>query len=490
MAQTALQDQLDVDIVKRRSVTGILAITFRTFFLQVISLVAVFLLTVFLSPEEYGIYFVVSAVVNFLIYFSDIGLAAALIQKSKSLKRKDLITTFTIQQTLVVTLVTVSLILSRPIANFYHLSPQGLDLFRALIIAFFLSSLKTIPSVQLERKLEFGKLIIPQITENIVFYSIAVFMAWKGQGVQSFSYAVLFRGLSGLIAIYILAPWKPKLGIYKKSAQKLLKFGVPFQLNSLLALVKDDALIAFLGKVLPLSQVGYLGWAQRWSLFPLRMFMDSINKVTFPSYSRIQNQKDLLKKAIEKSLLFISLLIFPLIIGMVATAPAFVRLIPKYQKWAPALIALALYSINSLWSSISTTLTSTLAALGKIKINLKLMVLWTTLTWILTPLLIFKYGYNGAALASALVASTSFIVIFIIKKVVPIRVLPNIFPAFISSLAMGVVAYRLSGLAASLTGLAAAILISGCIYLISIAILQGSKIIKNLNTIINIIRPK
>ncbi len=118
------------------------------------------------------------------------------------------------------------------------------------------------------------------------------------------------------------------------------------------------------------------------------------------------------------------------------------------------------------------------------------MMLWTTLTWVLTPILIFKYGYNGAALASALVASSSIIVIYIVKRVVKVRVLPNIFPALISSLAMGIVAYNLSSSITSLPGLAAVILISACIYLLSIAILQGPKIVKNLNTIINIIKPK
>ncbi len=452
--------------------------------------VATFLLTIFLSPAEYGIFFVVSAVVNFLIYFSDIGLAAALIQKKDQIEEADLVTTFTIQQFLVFGLTTISLLLSRSISNFYNLSPSGLWLFRSLIIAFFLSSFKTIPSIKLERNLDFSKLVIPQIVENTTFYAVAVFLAWRNFGVMSFTYAVLARGISGLITIYCLAPWKPKIGLKKVSAKKLLSFGIPFQLNSLLALIKDDFLTVFLGKILPLTQIGYLGWAQRWALFPLRMFMDSINKVTFPAYARLQAQHQSLKKAIEKSLFFIGLFIFPMIIGLVATAPAFVRLIPKYQKWEPALIALILFAINGLWSSISTTLTNTLAAVGQIKLNLKLMVMWTTLTWIFTPLLVYKFGYNGAALASALVACTSVVAIILVKKVVSISVASNTLPALFSALVMGVVAGSLSFRINSLTYLFLLIFLSAILYIVLILFFQGNKLKQEINIIVKILRSK
>ncbi len=432
-------NELDnIQLIKDRSIKGVIAFTSRTFFLQVIALVATFLLTVFLKPAEYGVFFVVSAVVNFLVYFSDIGLAAALIQKKGRITKEDLKTTFTIQQILVLSLMLLSFLLAKRIALFYDLSLQGLWLFRALVFSFFLSSLKTIPSIILERKLYFGKLVIPQIIENLVFYLVAVILAWQGWGVASFSIAVLLRGASGLIVLYILAPWKPELGIVKKSAKRLLSFGVPFQLNSLLALVKDDLLTVFLGKVLDFSQVGFIGWAQKWAYFPLRFFMDSVNKVTFPAYSRVQKDKSILGKAIEKSIYFLSLTVFPTLTGLFLTAPYFVGFFPKYQKWQPALFSLTFFCLNAAFSSISTTLTNALNATGRIRLTLKLMVFWTTATWILTVLFIKLWGYNGVALASALVAATSWVAVYLTKQVVSFSFWPNIRDALVASALMAV----------------------------------------------------
>ena len=438
---------LDSEAVKKRSVAGVIALTSRTLFLQILTVVATFLLTVYLTPSEFGVFFVVSAVVNFLVYFSDIGLAAALIQKKGEVSDKDLTTTFTIQQLLVVTLVGGSLAASSLVANFYNLTEGGLALLRALIVAFFLSSLKTIPSVILERRLQFNKLVIPQIIENIAFYGTAVYLAWQGKGVDSFTVAVLLRGVVGLVAMYAIQPWAPRFSVSKDSARHLLSFGVPFQANSFLALVKDDLLTAYVGKILPLTEVGFIGWAQRWALMPLRFFSDSIIKVTFPAYSRLQHDKEKLKVAVEKSVFAVATVVFPSIVGLVAIAPTLVRTIPRYEKWQPALITLALFGVNALWASLSTTLTNTLNATGHIKKSLQLMIMWTALTWILTPLFILRIGFNGVALASAVVATTSIVTVYLVKRIVPIDVLPQITaPAFATAI-MGMSVYALSPIA-------------------------------------------
>ncbi|MFC1727385.1 oligosaccharide flippase family protein [Patescibacteria group bacterium] len=435
--------ELDLKTVRKRSVAGVVALTSRTFFLQMVNFGAMFLLTIFLAPEIFGIFFVVTAAVNFLNYFSDIGLAAALIQKKEKLTESDLKTTFTIQQVLVIFLAIIALLGSSLVARFYRLDQAGLWLFRALVFSFFLSSLKTIPSVLLERKLDFNRLVIPQIAETIFFNLIAVYLAWQGFGVASFSWAVLARGISGLILIYLLSPWKPGLKLDKKSARSLLNFGVPFQVNSLLALVKDDLLIVFLGKILPLAQVGYLGWAQKWANFPLRFIMDSVNKVTFPAYSRIQKNLPALKNGVEKALFSVCTLTFPALVGLSILASSLVENLPRYTKWQPALLSLYFFCFQACFSAVSTTLTNTLNATGRIKTTLKLMMMWTVLTWVFTPLFIIWWGYHGVALAALVVSSLVVIPVWLVKRFVNFAIWENVGWPMLGALLMGTAVYLL-----------------------------------------------
>ncbi len=410
-------EELDIATIKKKSLRGILALTSRTFVLQIIAFSATFLLTIFLSPATFGIFYVVSAIISFLSYFSDIGLAAALIQKKEELTNDDLSTTFTIQQALVVPISICVFVLAKRIADFYGLDASGVHLLQALVISFFFSSLKTIPSILLERKLNFNVLIIPQIAETIGFYVVAVFMAWKGMGVMSFTYAVLTRAVIGLILMYVVSPWKIRIGISKPIAKRLLKFGVPFQMNSFLSLIKDDLMTVFLGKVLTFTEVGYIGWAKKWAEVPLRLIMDSVIRVTFPAFSRLQQSAGHLGNAIKKTLFGLATAMVPISVGLLFFIDPVIQLIPKYSKWEPAVFSFSLFVVASLLAGFSTPLTNALNAVGKIKTTLYLMVFWTVATWVFNISFIRVFGFNGVAISLLLLGLTLIVVVRLAKNI-------------------------------------------------------------------------
>lgn len=412
-----MQD-IDIATLKKRSIRGIVALTTRTFLLQVIAFSATFILTLLLTPSIFGVYYVVSAVISFLGYFSDIGLAAALVQKKEALTEEEITTTFTIQQSLVIVLVVISFIFSGFIAQFYHLNDAGVWLFRALVISFFLSSLKTIPSILLERELQFDKLVIPTIAETLGFYIVTVYLAWRGFGITSFAWGVLTRGVIGVVAIYAIRPWKMSLGFSKDALHRLMRFGVPFQLNSFLALLKDDLFTIFLGKALPFAQVGYIGWAKKWAEVPLRLIMDSIIRVTFPAFARLQHDVTLLRKAIEKTIYGLSLTMLPISMGLLFFVHPMVEIIPKYAKWNPALTSFYFFVVTAAVAGLTTPLTNALNAVGKIKTTLFFMVLWTALTWALSLLGLKLFGYNGVAIALCVISLTIIWVLIEVKKIV------------------------------------------------------------------------
>lgn len=477
-------EELDIAAVTQRSIRGVFALVSRTFFIQIFTFVINILLTIYLSPVTFGIYYLVTAVIAFLQYFSDIGLAAALIQKKEELTQEDLSTTFIIQQGLVLTGVVIALGVSPFLGRFYRFNGDGIFLLQALIISFFLSSLKTIPSVILERHLRFEKLVIPQLIETIVFGSVSLFFAMRGFGVTSFTIAVLARGILGLVSMYIISPWMPSFHFKKDIAKKLLSFGIPFQLNSFLALVKDDLFLAYVGKVLPLAQVGYIGFAQKWAFTPLRLIMDNIIRITFPSFSRLQHDRTALSRAIEKSLFTLGLLIFPSLVGLVVLAPMFVLVVPKYMKWEPALVSLGFFAANAALSSFSTPLTNALNAIGKIKVTLYLMIFWTIATWAITPLLIWKYGFNGVSIASAIIAISSFGVVYLTKKYITFRAFRSLWVPVVASIIMGVILHILSGyLMVSLISIGVLIIVGVVSYFVTVLLLARGEFISDIKMI-------
>jgi O-antigen/teichoic acid export membrane protein len=470
--------ELEYQEIKHRSVSGVLALISRTFIIQIISFLATLALTIFLDPNTYGIYYLVSSVVNFLAYFSDVGLAAALIQKKEAITKEDLSTTFSIQQILVLSLLLILFLLSPFIRTQYHIEQSGMYLMYAMGISLFLSSLKTIPSIMLEREIKFNKLILPQILETLAFNFVAVFFAWKGYGVNAFTAAVLARGVVGLVTMYIVYPWKPVIGIYKQSLRSLLRFGLPYQANTFLSVLKDDGMTIVLTKIIGTTGLGYIGWASKWAGLPLRIVMDNLTKVSFPTFARLQNDKEKLAHAVEVSLKYMCLAAFPILVGIGFFALPLVHLIPKYTKWLPALIPLYIYLYNSAWASISTSLTNLLNATGHIKSTFKLMLMWTGLTWATMPILALKFGYLGVSYAVAIIATSSFVTILLARKYVHFSLSNILKTPFIATGLMSMFLSLAIRFANSFYSLVAIGLISGMIFFGTIILIEGTSFFK------------
>lgn len=433
-----MEEEIGIETVKERSVRGIVVLTGRTFLLQVIGLVAQLFLFAYLGKYEFGVFAIVSAIINFLVYFSDIGLAAALIQKKDKPTDLDLKTTFTVQQILVFTAISIVFLLTPFFVQKYSLANDGKILLYALSFSLVLSSFKSIPSVLLERKLEFVKLVFPQILEQIVYNVVLVVMAMKGFGLASFSAAVLIRGVVGVVAIYYLQPWKPGIAFSKETLKGLFKFGIPYQINTFLATLKDDGMTIVLGGIIGPTGIGILSFAQKIARLPLTFFMDTVTRVTFPAFSRLQSEKDHLERSVTRSIFFICLLVFPSLVGIVILSPILVRVIPRYNQWIPALVPIIFISINFAFAAATTQLTNLLNAIGKIKITFYLMIMWTVLSWLFIPLLSIKFGVVGSSIGYAIVGASSLVAVYITKKYVNFSIIDSIGKPLIGSVVMGI----------------------------------------------------
>ena len=319
--------------IKRKAFAGIGALMMRSLLMQPISFLGFFFLSVFLKRWELGVFWAVSEVVGLLGYFSDVGLAAALIQKKAKPKKEEIRATFTIQQILVLGLIIIAVVLAPFLQRRFNFTDEGRLLFYSFLFGFFAASLKTIPSVNLERRLKFGKLAIVDLVEQTVFTSLAVLLAWRGFGITSWIGAILARSLVGVVLIYLFSPWPIGISFNFKTLRSLVKFGVPFQINSLLAVFKDRLVNIFLWGIVGSDGIGILGWAQRWAQLPLKFLMDPVIRVAFPAYSRLQGDKQRLKNALERSGFFVNLFIFHFLVGMGLAMPRVIAVFTQYQKW-------------------------------------------------------------------------------------------------------------------------------------------------------------
>lgn len=482
--EEALSDQ-EIKKIKSKSVGGAVAYFSKTILIQAIGLASAFVLSWYFQPEDFAVYGFVTQIIGLLIFFSDVGLAATLIKKAQEPTKADYQSTFTLQQILSWSIFAITLLIYFTGSVQRRFGLAGGFMLLSLGISFPLASFKTISSIILERKLEFSKLIIPQIFEQIAFNGLLIYLAWKGLGAMAYTWAILARSILGAVIMWLIMPWQIGFQLNKKSIKELLGYGVKFQLNDFLARIKDQLFYLSLGYFLPIRQFGYINWAKNWSMYPYNLTVQNVMAITFPTFSRLQNHKHLLKRAIEKSIFFITLFIFPLLVGMSVVIGPFLSIIPKYGKWQPAMFSFILFALSIAWAAISTPLVNTLNAIGKINQSLKLMLIWTVLTWTITPIAIYFFGFNGVAIASLLISFTSVLSIAFVKKVVPIAVWDNLWRQLLAGVAMAVVGIALQEkMKLSLSNFLGGGLIVGLSYLAVILAVARNKVYLEVESLI------
>lgn len=428
-------EQSEIIQIKTKTTANVLFLTVRNFGIQGISTLGFFILTLILGAGDVGLFAIVAESVSILGYFSDVGLASALIQQKEKVTKKELQTTFLIQQLLVfIGLLIISLVYPQ-ISSQKGYGDKEFWILLSLCYSFVAASLKTIPSVLLERNLNFKLISTIDIIENTLFYVTAVLFALLGFGVYSYAIASFTRSTVGLVIIYFKSPWPIGFSFHLESIKNLFKFGIPFQLNSFIAVAKDRMSNLLVAGIIGRESFGILSWAQKGPRIPLS-FMDAVMKVTFPTFSRLQDNPKLLTQTLQKSIFFIAFSAFPLLAGISIIGQDVINIIPKYSKWLPALLPLYLYSINAAIAAITTPITNAFNAIGKISITTKLMVMWTVLTWVFYPFLSYKYGFIGTSIATLIVGSSSFIVWFIAQKIFKLNVFSIIFLPIVGSVLM------------------------------------------------------
>lgn len=481
---TEALDHSDITSFKKKSISGAISYTVRSLALYGVGLATSLILGGYLSVEEFAVYGIVTQVVGILQFFSDVGLGPALIQMKEAPTLKQYRLVFTVQQALswlifaIIAGIVFSGVLDQKIGS------AGNWILLSLGFSFPLSSLKIIPAIKLERKLDFSKLVIPNIFEQLVYSILLVWLVIGGYGVISYAYAIAARAIVGVIAMYSLVRWPIGVSFDLEEFKTVIGTGVKFQLSDFLARIKDNLFYLILGLWLPSTQYGYIIWSKSWSQVPYMLTVQNVIAITFPAYSRLQSDKKLLGKAIDKTIFFITASIFPVLVGMIVFIYPFTELVPSYHKWQPTLITFTLFTLSIAWAAVSTPLTNTLNAIGKINDTLKLMIMWTALTWILTPILVFQFGFNGVALAAFLISFTSLAPIYIVRQHVNLHIWDNTWRQLLAATIMVVVGYFTQDIwSQSFSWLFLGMMTVGTTYLASLLVFGLPKLQRELNSL-------
>lgn len=311
-----------------------------TFIQLVVMAVANIILTRTLAPSDYGIVGFAAIFTAFLSQFSDLGIGSAVIQK-KELEQRELHTAFTIKFVIGL-LIFVLAFLGAPLAVRFFDNPAIVEVIRVLALNFVLNTFGILPSILLTRNLDYKKIAMANLIPAILQSAVAVTMALMGFKYWSLVIASLVMSLSTCVMINILHPVRYRFAFNREAAERFIRFGGNVFLAGFITFLIFNADNFLIGAVMGATDLGYYSLAFNWGSIACTMIASIVLSVLFPTFSKMQADREQLKNSYLKVLQYISFggVLVNMTLFVVSRDFLFLVLGHHTDKWLPALTAL------------------------------------------------------------------------------------------------------------------------------------------------------
>jgi len=441
---------LSLMTLARQTTSGIFWVAFSNVLIKVINFIVTLILARLLDPEHFGLVSLGLVVVNFFEIFRDMGIGSALIYKKDDLD-KAANTAFFLFPVIAAVFYIISYFIAPLAADFFY-EPRLSTIIRALSFIFVIWSFGTLPSILLDKNLDFKKKVIPQIIPKIGYGITAISLALGGFGVWSLVIGRLMLELLSVLSIWPVVSWRSSYTFDRKTAIELLNYGKQVVGANLLVFFISIIDVTFIGRLLGADNLGYYTIAFGIATLLTSQISGLMGNVMFPVYARIKDEKATLKKAYLRTLKYVSFISIPATFGIFAVAWDFVKVVYG-AKWLPAVAALQVLCFYGLNRSLLGTTEQLYLAAGKPEIRTKLNLLQLIFMGGLMYPLTMRYGIAGTAFA-ALIPS-AFIVFLTFREAGRIidedffYIAKTFVPGIVGSLVMVIVIYAWSYMAVS-----------------------------------------
>ena len=352
-----------------------------------------------LAPSDFGLLGIAMLAISTLETFSQTGFQAALIQKKENVESY-FDTAWTVSATRGILLFLI-LFFSAPLVAAFFNSPQATLVIKVIAVSTLISGFRNIGILFFQKELEFNKQFFYELSATLVDLTVAITLAFMLRNVWALVWGGVAANFVRLFMSYVLHPYRPHVRFDKGEFKELFGFGKWIFGTSIITFLVNQGDDAFLGKVLGITALGFYQMAYSIGQLPATDFAKVISQITFPAYSKLQDDFSKLKEGFLKTLNITVIFMIPLTGGIFMLAPEFTQIFLT-QKWMPIIPALRILVIAGMIRALVTTGGALFQGKGAPKIDYKMnLIRLLTMIVIIYPLTLF-FDMNGVALAVAL----------------------------------------------------------------------------------------
>lgn len=325
-------DHLKVDL-KERSVRGGIVTIAAQACKFILSIGSTMVLARLLTPKDFGLIAMVTAVTNFMLTFKNMGLSMATVQREE-IDHSQISTLFWINVVISIAIMLLTAAFAPAIAWFYG-KPQLIWVTLALAGTFIFGGLTIQHQALLRRQMRFVVLSAIEVTSVSLGITAAIISAWYGVGYWALVVMQIVTTITTTIGVWSMCGWRPGLPVRHSGVRSMLAFGgnlTGFNLLNYFARNLDNVLI---GRYWGSQQLGLYAKAYQLLLLPLQQINAPITSVAIPTLSRLQDDPERYRRYYCNAISLIAFVTTPLIAVMAALSDEII-LILLGNQWLGA----------------------------------------------------------------------------------------------------------------------------------------------------------
>lgn len=364
-----------------------------------LGLVRAVLLARLLLPEHFGVAALALFFLDVAFQLQDQGLDAAMLQRQEAGDRTRS-TYITLRLMLVATaLALLGVFAFFAVPTFY----ESMTALQGVLLAFVgigvLRGLNGIQETLLRKDLSFGRIAIANTLASICMTIVAPYLAWIGWGVWSL---VAERLMGNGVRLAVLwsrsGAWQVRPAWSRSEARAQWRFGRRVWIGSLLASLLDRFDNFWVGTMLGGASLGFYTRAHEFAGYPRRVMAKPLGQVFFPTFARLQDDRERLSKAFVRVSALMIRVGGWLALVLFVTAGEWIPLLLG-ATWRPMTVTFQVMLVYLWMAPLLQCACQLLAAVGRTEHVLRVRL---TQAVIFLPVLValsWSHGIAGAAMA-------------------------------------------------------------------------------------------
>lgn len=396
-------DHLHADL-KGRSVRGgfwTLSSQAMQFLLQSASTVV---LARLLTPADFGLVAMVTAVTTLGQAFADLGLSEATIQHSE-ISHEQVSNLFWINVAIGLGLTTITAALA-PLLVWFYREPRLWNITFLMSLTFLIGGLRVQHTALLKRQMRFFALGLRDVIAYALAVPLAIILALRGAGYWAIIALPLTLNFSQMVLSWLMVRWLPSLPHPRAKVRSLVVFGGNVAASYFVTNITRSADSVLIGWYWGAGPLGLYSRAYNLLMLPVRQLNGPIGSVAVPAFSRLQNDSERFARyylRMENLIMWISAPLFGFL--FVAAQPVIVLVLGN--KWVDAAPVFKILVISALGQLLLDSTIWLFVSRGQSIRMLKLLL-------VVSPIMIgsfalgLRFGIKGVALAGSLVLVSIF----------------------------------------------------------------------------------